>query len=336
VVFHLFNFAQFHRGPHDYAIVSKGLRMCGRAVLKAGGWNITIAATDKTHDVAAALQQNGGYVITHMGKIEREDGSEFSTEQVEPLLSCLEQFLSFALGRRAGIALPVGFDAEGRRVFEQWDVPNAARDGWRGSFSWFDERHGGLLSDVFPGFFSLWNDDDWKEHLRIALFWYLSANEDSGGINVDAGTILAQTALERLAWAYCVKDRRMVSQKAFEPRGLSAADKLRMLASALDIPMELPPDMAALNRGCKNKWADIPEAITAIRNALVHPSKKDSPPKGSYYQAWRVSMWLLDLVLLRLCKHTGRYANRLAGRRCVGMVEEVPWAKQHTVGEGAP
>ena len=339
VVFHLFNFPDF-LGSDDYSLTSgeppfHGVKRCGRIILKAGGWSITIAATDKTDSLVKSLQQQGGYVITHMGKIEREDGSVFSTEQVEHLLSCVRQFLSFALGRWVGITLPVGFDATGKRVFEQWDLPLTTAGSWNGSYSWFDAHHGGLLSGVFPGFFDLWSSDSWKEHLRVALYWYLAANERSTGIGVDAGIILAQTALERLAWAYCVEHRKMVSQKAFLQRGLSATDKLHMLITTLGIPIELPGTMTTLNAKPGEKWADILDAITSIRNALVHPSEKKSFLRSShYYEAWLLSMWLLDLVLLRLCKHTGDYANRLADRRCVGIVEQVPWAKQCTAGEG--
>ena len=267
VLFHIFNFPDFCHGPDDYAVISQGVKICGRAILRADGWKITVAATDKTPDLVKYLRQEGGYVVTHMGKIERADGSGFSTEQVEPLLFCVNQFLSFALGRRAGTALPLGFDAEGHRVFEQWDLPAVTHDAWCGSSSWFDERHGELLSEVFPGFFTLWNNGSWKEHLRTSLFWYLSANEHSNDINVDAGTILAQTALERLAWAQCVEQSGTVPPKAFLPGGLSAAKRIRLLASALGIPTELPPKMAALNTQCGKKWADIPEAVTSIRNA---------------------------------------------------------------------
>jgi hypothetical protein len=120
----------------------------------------------------------------------------------------------------------------------------------------------------------------------------------------------------------------MVSQKAFLQKALSAPDKLRMLISSLGVPAELPATMTMLNAKPGEKWADIPDAITSIRNALVHPSEKKSfLTRDYFYEAWQLSMWLLDLVLLRLCKHTGDYANRLTNKRWVGTVERVPWTK---------
>jgi hypothetical protein len=156
---------------------------------------------------------------------------------------------------------------------------------------------------------------------------FISQKSVATGIGVDAGIILAQTALERLAWAHCVEDRKVVSQEAFKPRGLSAADRLRMLTSTLGIPVEIPKTMKALCGRRGTKWADIPDAITAIRNALVHPYEEKSPPTGAYYDGWRLSMWLLDLVLLCLCNHNGEYGNRIADPRYAGLVERVPWAK---------
>lgn len=332
VIFHLFNFPNFY-GSQDYAIISgeppvrQGIQRCGRIVLKADGWKVTIAATNESCGLTESLQRQGGYIITHMGRLEREDGSTFPVKQAESLLYCVHQFLSFALGRWAGVALPVGLDAGGRHAFEQWDLPLAAAGSWNGSASWFALHHAELLSDVFPGFFALLNDKSWKDHLRVALYWYLAANERATSIGVDAGIILAQTALERLAWVHCVEHQKIVSEEAFKPRGLSAADKLRMLVSTLGIPVQIPRTMRAMNGKRGRKWADIPDAITLIRNSLVHPYEKELPPADSYYEAWQLSMWLLDLALLRLCNHGGDYANRTAGPRYLGQVERVPWSK---------
>jgi len=330
VMFHLFNFPDFV-GPQDYALTSgeppnQGVMRCGRVVLEAGGWRITIAATNKTGGLVKSLREQGGYVITHVGKIEREDGSDFSAEHADSLLFCLHEFLSFALGRWVGIGLPIGFDPDGRRSFEQWDLPLSTPGAWNGSYSWFALHHAELFSEVFPGFFTLWNDEAWREHLRKSLYWYLAANERSTGIGVDAGIILAQTALERLAWAYCVEHQRIVSQDAFTPRGLSSANKLRMLASTLGITTKIPTTMRALRGRRGRKWVDIPDAIASIRNALVHPHVKDSHTSQAYYEAWNLSMWLLDLTLLRLCSYNGNYGNRLV-ERYPGTVEHVPWAK---------
>jgi hypothetical protein len=327
--FHLFNFPDFS-GPEDYILLTgepplQGAKACGRAVLRADGWEITVAAHERTDSLTDELKSQGGYVIMHIGQIVRADGGTFSSEQLEDLLNCVQHFLSFALGRWAGVALAIGFDGEGNRVFEEWGLRITADGPWQGSSSWFDVRHGELLSQVFPGFMERWKSKTWCEPVRHALYWYLGACDRRVGIGVDTGLILAQTALETLAWTYCVLDRKMISAAAFERRNLSAADKLRLLVSSLDIPLEIPAQLSALHGRPGKKWVDGMDAITAIRNSLVHAVADRSLPGGSFYEGWLLSLWYIDLALLRLCGHSGKYANRLA-HRCVGQVETVPWA----------
>jgi hypothetical protein len=329
-VFHLFNFPDFF-GPEDYAITTgepprTGWMRCGRVVLKADGWTITIAGTDKTRNQCKALHGKGGFVITHMGRIERDDQLTFSSEQLEDLLSCLHRFLSFALGRWAGVALPIGFDQAAKRVFEQSGMPMAASGPWNGSLSWFDSQHSELLIGAFPGFMVLWKHQTWGQPIRKAVYWYMRANEGGTGLGVDTGLTLSQVALEHLAWTYCVRDRKMVSAAAFGRRGLSAADRLRLLLSALEVPATIPDSLRALGAKPGQPWDDGPDAITGIRNALVHPRENIKLPHNSYYEAWQLSMWFLDMTLLRLCRYNGRYANRLRQRHA-GDVEPVPWAQ---------
>jgi hypothetical protein len=299
---------------------------CGFVTLNAGGWVIRICATASTWDDARALRERGGWLITHVGDVVREDNAPYTSEVLVDLLHCLHQYLSFALGRWTGLALPVGFDANGNRVFEQWGMPFAASGRWNPSTSWFDDQHGDALVEVFPGFWRLWNTPLWKRPLSESIYWYLGASDRRVGIGVDTGLIIAQTALELLAWNYCVRDRAMISEKAFKPHGLSAADKFRILASALDIPLTLPSELKALHAKRGQKWSDAMDALTSVRNALVHPSDKRDVPDGGYFEAWKLSLWLLDLVMLRLCGYSGRYANRLHHGRFVGQVETVPWA----------
>ena len=327
--FHLFNAPDFY-GPENYVLLigeppNQGGKGCGCVTLKASGWKITIAATDQTDDLTKSLKANGGYVITHMGLVEREDSSEFSSEMLTGLLAALHHFLSFAFGRWAGVALAIGFDAQGNRCHEECGPRKTADGHWRGASSWFDAHHAELLSQTFPGFMTLWQNQLWNKPLMHTLYWYLGACDRRIGVGPDTALILAQAALEVLAWTHCILDRKIVSPFAFKPRALSAADKLRLLASSLDIPKEIPQQLTALHAKAGRKWTDVPDAITGIRNSLVHPDSNETLPEHSYYEAWNLSLWLIEMVLLRLCGHDGSYANRLAGHRWIGVVEKVPW-----------
>ncbi len=154
--------------------------------------------------------------------------------------ACLSYFLSFALGRWVGVDLIVGIDASGKQVYEEWGVGRTAEGQWNSLISWFDARNAELLPQVFPGFAKLWYTDVWSPALAHTLYWYVAACEGGTGRGNDAGLILAQTALELVAWTYCVQDRKMVSSRAFKRGGLIASDKFRLLASTLDIPTTIP------------------------------------------------------------------------------------------------
>lgn len=301
-----------------------GAKRSGRIRLSVDGWSITIVALEKCRELSQELRRSGGFAITHVGEIRSCDGQAIASADLEDLLNCLHYFLSFAAGRWTGPALPVGFDAAGNRVFEMWGMPMAAGGAWNGSCSWFDTQHSEFFSQVFPGFLSLWKSSLWREPLTHALYWYIGANDRGVGVGVDTGIVLAQTALEGLAWTYCVQQRKMVSKEAFGRRGLSAANKIRLLTTSLQIPTDIPSHLSALNSKPGSRWEDGIDAITSIRNCLVHADAKNTLPEHSYYEAWRLSQWFIDLVLLRLCGHDGKYANRLE-KRWVGSVKAVPW-----------
>lgn len=331
-VAHLFNFPEFLPST-DYRLAQgAGWRRCGRIVLSDGSWRITIAATDRTSEACNLLKQRGGFAITHMVKFERLDNSVFSCRSFEDVLRCLHHFLAFALGRWAGLALPIGFDEAGNRVFEEWGLPMAADGNWNAGLSWFDSHSGETLAEVFPGFMKLWKDELWNRAVQECLYWYVAANERGIGVGIDTGLILTQTALEQLAWTYCVKYRKMVSPRAFGHGGLYAADKLRLLLSSLDIPLAIPDALSALvkppphTKNVKDgKWDDALHALTEIRNSIVHPDAKFKPPKDAIIDSWKLSLWLIEMSLLRLCTHNGRYGNRLR-KRWAGETELVPWA----------
>jgi len=325
VTFHLFNFPEFI-GTDDYLLlkgesIHQGFRRCGRVVLKADGWTITIVETEKTDNISKSLKCQGGYALTHIGQIERDGSTAFSSNQLVDILSCLHYFLSFSLGRWSGVALPIGYNTDGGKIFEQWGMWITADGYWKGSCSCFDKHHGELLAQVFPGFWSLWKSEIWRPELQKALYWYLGACDRRVGIGVDSGLILAQAALEVLAWTYLVLDQKMITRTMFKKH--SFADGLRNLLSALNIPQEISPNLSVLYT--KN-WSDGPEAITKIRNSLIHPEDSKNLPSYPFFEGWKLSLWYIDMILLRLCGHTGKYANRL-NQRWVGQVESVPWAQ---------
>ena len=87
---------------------------------------------------------------------------------------------------------------------------------------------------------------------------------------------------------------------------LSAANRIRLLLSQFDIGLEVPDRMTDLKQMSNElNWQDGVGAVTAIRNALVHPNPKnyrkiDSGKEAARHQAWCLGLQYLEQILLKL------------------------------------
>jgi hypothetical protein len=331
VIFHLPNFG---RVPGEFIRDETAARnWAGRLAMEAAGWKITLDRIKPPESPLWAdplydkLDDTAGYAITHVGRIERSDGSDFSVEDVDKALRILFHFFSFCRGAWCSPQLPVGFNASDDRVWERWQA--RPTDNWKRVGTWLNDSRG--MNAALPGYFERFGSDVWEETIRVATFWYVEANESAGGI--EGATILIYTALELLAWTLLVKDRAVLSEDGFDK--LPAMDKLRLLASASDIPLATPASLVEISKLAKEyNWSDAPQSLASIRNALVHPKVK-LRQKGlitdtrTLKECWRLGLWFLELILLRLTKYEGVYVNRLdtdgAGNR---KTASVPWSKK--------
>jgi hypothetical protein len=159
--------------------------------------------------------------------------------------------------------------------------------------------------------------------MRRTLYWYFRSNDSSSGI--DGGIILTQAALEFVAWSYLVEFRQALSKDGFEK--LYASDRLRLILTALDIPLEIPASLEELRRAVSDTW-DGPRAFTEIRNELVHPVAKKGRWKADqlpYFEAWNLGQWYLELALLRLTGFDDVYRDRTQESKWIGSVTHLPW-----------
>jgi len=328
---HLFNFPDFH-GAGAYSIdrpvgTSHRSTRCSTLVLSDSGWTITLASLENTREAFRSLRSSGGFALTHMLRLERSDHCDFSSEQARHLLDAVHAFLSLAIGQWCGLGCITGHAANDATIWELWGMYRAAAREPNGGLSWFDHHHADCLEQTWPGFFSLWNHSLWRETeiLQRSINWYLTANSQGGDVSMESRLVFAQVALEHISWIHCVRDKRMVSARAFGRGGLSAADKFRLLASSMAIPIDIPPALRVLAHRPGKPWEDVMEVITSMRNSVVHPTGKENFGIDSYIDGWRASMWILDLVFLRLMQHRGGYRSRI-NAKWVGEIAQVPWA----------
>jgi hypothetical protein len=321
IIFHLFNFVDFIGTRRSMEQSGTTMNAIEHIDLEHGGWRVELKSLLSTRDNTKALKAEGGYRLTHIGGFEKADGTSFSGKDAEDYLKALRFFLSFAKGGRCEPICAVGYDASGSHVWECWSSP---REPWHTPLSWFDPHNSSQMVVLFPGFMTRWESEDWHEAFREVLYWYLNANYSSRGI--DAGIILAQAAIERLSYEFIVKYKGLISANGF--KNLWASDKFRLLFSSLNLPLGIPPkapDLLSFSTKDKMDWVDAPQALTEIRNSLVHPEHKRHGQFGKvYYETWNLSLWYLEMSILAICGYSGTYGNRLK-RRWVGEVEDVPW-----------
>jgi hypothetical protein len=260
---------------------------------------IVLATLPENWDIHELLQSQGGYSLTHICKLEQLERNPFSIDDARDLLEAFSYYLSFARGLWLAPMLIAGFDAEGTQVFEEWSACRA--DSWQNTYAWFSPDSTDLV-ETFPGFMRRWQDKNWRELVQESIHWYVESKKQAGGVN--GAIVLQQAALERLAWVLLVEDKRSLSQNGFQK--LPAADQVRLLLSSLGIDLKLPTDLINLTQlANQQNWVDGPQAITEIRNAIVHPNPKNRHKGGGASEeirteAWSLGLGYLELALLKL------------------------------------
>jgi hypothetical protein len=281
-------------------------------------WKIELQELPEASEFIEKMKLDGGSAITHVGRLIRKDNRSFSISSGTKALGKLYLFLSFVRGGWTPPLLCVGLNREADRIYEDWGQRLATP--WEGRTSWFDVHHGEWMAKLYPGFVQLLDDAAMGKAVSSALYWYLRSNRGGAGFGIDSGIILSQAALERLSTAY-LGVRRMAT-----PKNENAAQRLREMMRLLKIPRTIPRETSYLRvEKRKQRWSDGPEALTRVRNELIHPGRLKLKIGKVVPDIWRLARWYFELIVLRLAAYDGDYSNRLKSR-WVGEFEPVPWA----------
>lgn len=303
---------------------------CGQIEIEHKQWHIQISAHSKTKEWNDSIKQTGGLAATHAGRIKKTDGQTMDWEEAQNVITCLHHFLSFARGHWQPIGHFRLFSNDGVCLHERWGILRGSDPlSHNNSLTWWSPHpQAHQLSDVFRGFWDLWIDLSWKEALPEVIYWYLQANlAGRGHLGADSALILSQSTLEKLSWIYATQIKKAVSEEAFQPGKLRASDQIRLLATLMDLPHEIPDILDSIKEDANGKkFQDAFHAITIIRNQLVHSKKKRELKPKAEFNAWNLSQWYVEMCLLRLMKYKGQYANRVRLNKWTGETEPVPWA----------
>jgi hypothetical protein len=316
-IVHVLNFPEFYCLGMKGSDFRLSTQLLGRVVLQNSDWEIELQTLPSTNSIIKELKAEGGNAITHVARIVQTDGRAFTCAQLEKIVHDLQRFLSFARGAWTSVFGTVGYDRKGNEVYEDWSQRIATP--WQVCQTWFDFHHGETLSSTFPAFVKLMDDPALSKAAYAALHWFLRSNRAGEGAGVDGGLILSQAALDGLSMSVLDNAGIVLPKKA------NAADRIRAACQHLKIRTAIPSSSKSLC-GWKKRGAfsDGPEAITKLRNELVHP-KRRLPGKlpSAVPEAWCLAQWYIEVMLLRLCGYQGIYSHRLVAK-WIGEVRQFP------------
>jgi len=293
----------------------------GRVQFESTPWRGTLEVRRDNRELTSELKAFGGYAVTHVGRLERTDGLAFTVARGREILDGLNLFLSFARGFWTPPLLPVGYNGDGI-VWREWLGRTSSP--WRSNFAWFSPSHPGALADAFPRFMQRWQDPKWRDSSTLGIWWYIEGN---GTTTAETSLLLAQVALELFSWVILVQERGQLSRTAHKKA--RAEDNIRSLLQWAEVPLAVPPELAALSQHAASEgWADGPAALIGLRNKLTHPGGEASAifaaPTKARVELQQLALWYVELILLRFHGYRGDYVNRHKAEY-VGEVERVPW-----------
>lgn len=311
----IYNLSRFSFGGNQ----SKG-KKCMDLTLPE--WKFEIAPLGPEFDSVRKALTTPWHRPTHLLSI-RPAAGEARPEKVEQAIFMFREFLSFTWGRDIGIALAHGYNGSDL-VFAHWGITKlsprvlpVAKPA-----NWFQPSHAEVLPSVLSGFWRRHVDPNWKDAVEWAVYWYLSANAVPQ--NSETSLLASQAGLESLCMTLIQREENLSTNKAVKGKYPDAHDRIRRALEILCVPTGVPRDLTELAALAKAESWDGPQALTKTRNSLVHPEK--GYEAGLAFEASQLSLWYLELVLLKVFDFKERYSNRTVLSGWLGQTEPVPWA----------
>jgi hypothetical protein len=323
LIFHVPNFPAFvgaSIGRHD----ERGFHgWNGRLQLDDGVWRVVLDPVEYQHDLLRRLNSTGGYGITNVGELRRVDSNPFTLGEARDLLASLRYFLSLVGGKWTDSTLRVGYASLDRVVAQEWHSP--AVDGWGGRRSVFpeyvreeDRVRAPHLAPIFQTITSFWKDETWKDVITWCISWLIESDK---AVNADTSVVLSQAGLELVAWAQLVLNWGMTPG---EFKDLKAHEALSMLLEVTGVPVTIPNGtiLNEMHGFAKENVVAGPEALTRLRNSVVHPRAGEKRPSPTLrHEAAQLGLWYLQLAILRLLNYEDQYLDRLRSWHA----QPVPW-----------
>ncbi|WP_324654034.1 hypothetical protein [Georgenia sp. H159] len=287
----------------------------GRSTMTFAGWEVTFDERADLFETLAAARRDRLFAVTHVMRIQRDDGELFAAEEGEQIVAGLQLGLSFALGRWAAPILPVGVDDTGAIAWSEWAAMRV--DSLvKAHGQWWDRHRPQDLRHFLEQFVSQCLDPDERRSLGFVTTSAIIAGESGF---VEQRLITALAALEHLHW------------RANEVDDGDPPKRLRRLLTAASINIYVEstnqPALALYANG-----QDGPKVLYRVRNALMHPKRLDGlyAHEGLIWQASLLASRYLDLVILYRLGYHGYVTDRTRTTGWETGGAPVPWAEADT------
>ncbi len=287
-----------------YTRYNKPLQIAGnRHHWSSDGWQIILDGDPGLRQSWDSVKDERGFALTHCGRLTRADGQSFGFSEAHDVLACLHWFLSFVRGRRVGIALASGFEAdpglspEHEPLITHWGVTHvdeaAAAQGW---FTRSMERQ---LDDLFQSFHRIWRDDEpLTRQLRTMIGTYCVALNHSIPLEM----------------------RVLAGYIGLETETTQNLDK-SMLKSIL-ADHNLPDLISDTVHGSSQPFSGS-KLLSRTRNAIVHHNADNYPTLDQLWKACNTCLYFLELLMLRKLGHDGAFCDRFQATS-VGTTSPMP------------
>lgn len=240
----------------------------GQLVFDYKDWHIVLGNLHGNYDLIEKLEKKGGYGITHICKLEKQDRSSFDLNEAYDFVEAFCCYLSFSRGFWTAPVLVSGYDDDGKLMMEEWGSRLSQADAWQPSRSWTYNCLDSLeIVDTFFGFMEKWNDLAWKQVIKDCVQWFIEGSYQNRTLKTSI--IVFQASLEQLSWTY-FNNNGCLSADGFN--SLKAGDKFRLLVSFLDVPIISLDNYPDLKEKSKElNWIDSLDALMKVRNSIIHP-----------------------------------------------------------------
>jgi hypothetical protein len=291
-------------------------------------YKIVIDKTLDYHKRIKNLDSKGGHLLLYSGRLSKRK-DRLTLEESRVIINCFNDFLTFLNGRRVFTVFHTGI-LENNRVWSKYS--NYSLDIYKSTYNWAVRNSTEGLNELFEKFSTLWKNKNDRNFLIFAVQCYEQANNNSiKEGSIENSIVIAQTALELIYnWLLIEKNRLLIGG---DSEKINAANKIRLLLSHLKINYCVPEDFNELKEliSSSNEYIDAPSILVSIRNSIVHSNIKKRKKLSALsieikHQALQLSIWYIEISLLYILGHKGKYYNRCS-RELYPIDREinVPW-----------